>query len=357
MSDAALRSLSKNRTMAAMPQLRVETFSEEERVAQPSSAGRLRLAVGIATAGRPVILAQMLQRLRAQTRAPDLIVICAPNASDVEGAVEASPGVAVLTGPRGLPRQRNAILRHLKSYDVVVFFDDDFIPCNDYLEGVERTLLANPDVVMTTGRVLQDGILGPGLTFETADIAIKASAPSVPNERAGVGINGYGCNMSVRLAAVRRHELTFDERLPLYGWLEDVDFSRRLAPFGRIVRAQATRGVHLGVKQGRQPGLKLGYSQIANPFYLMRKGTMGLRRGLGADEPQHRHERAAQHTAGALGGSPRPPARQRARIARPRRGSPRPIANRVLLTQDAEDSSAPHASGLGFWTEGRPHQA
>jgi hypothetical protein len=35
-------------------------------------------------------------------------------------------------------------------------------------------------------------------------------------------------------------------------------------------------GVHLGVKSGRTSGLRFGYSQIANPIYLMRKGTMSL---------------------------------------------------------------------------------
>jgi hypothetical protein len=35
----------------------------------------------------------------------------------------------------------------------------------------------------------------------------------------------------------------------------------------------AAVGVHLGVKSGRLPGTRLGYSQIANPLYLLRKGT------------------------------------------------------------------------------------
>lgn len=261
-----------------MPYDTAATLEREDRAARPDAA-RLRLAVGIATAGRPVILAQMLRRLRLQTRAPDLVVVCAPKAADAEGAADASPGVVVLTGPRGLPRQRNAILRHLAGYDVVVFFDDDFIAGNDYLAGVERTMLANPDVVMTTGQVLQDGILGPGLTFEAADAALRG-AVAPPRAPLGEVANGYGCNMSVRLDRARAHALVFDERLPLYGWLEDVDFGQQLARLGRVVRTDATQGVHLGIKMGRQPGLKLGYSQVANPLYLMRKGTMGRARGL-----------------------------------------------------------------------------
>jgi GT2 family glycosyltransferase len=92
--------------------------------------------------------------------------------------------------------------------------------------------------------------------------------------------NGYGCNMAVRMAAVERLGCRFDENLPLYGWLEDVDFSRRLALCGRLVRAPAACGVHLGIKRGRQSGRRLGYSQIANPVYLSRKGTCPWRRSL-----------------------------------------------------------------------------
>ena len=58
------------------------------------------------------------------------------------------------------------------------------------------------------------------------------------------------------------------------------ELSRRLASFGRVVSTDSARGVHLGVKQGRQPGLKLGYSQVANPLYLIGKGTMSPRRAL-----------------------------------------------------------------------------
>ncbi|GJE62605.1 hypothetical protein MPOCJGCO_4738 [Methylobacterium trifolii] len=59
-----------------------------------------------------------------------------------------------------------------------------------------------------------------------------------------------------------------------------MDFSRQIAPYGRIVRVPASRGVHLGIKSGRQSGLRLGYSQIANPIHLMRKGTCSYRKAL-----------------------------------------------------------------------------
>ena len=33
-------------------------------------------------------------------------------------------------------------------------------------------------------------------------------------------------------------------------------------------------GVHLGSRSGRTSGLRFGYSQVVNPWYLMTKGTM-----------------------------------------------------------------------------------
>jgi glycosyltransferase involved in cell wall biosynthesis len=184
--------------------------------------------------------------------------------------VHAAGGV-VLPGPRGLTAQRNVILSAVKS-DILLFIDDDFFLAPDYLAELERVYQERADVVLVTGHVVADGILGPGLSVEEAMAAV-ASAP--PGERRLSPVhNGYGCNMSFRMAPVRAHGITFDERLPFYGWLEDLDHGRRLAAHGALVQSHACRGAHMGVKRGRQSGLKLGYSQIANPAYLAAKGTM-----------------------------------------------------------------------------------
>ena len=34
--------------------------------------------------------------------------------------------------------------------------------------------------------------------------------------------------------------------------------------------------MHLGNKRGRTSGLRLGYSQIANPVYMLRKGSLSF---------------------------------------------------------------------------------
>jgi GT2 family glycosyltransferase len=246
-----------------------------------STPGTMRIAIGVATVGRAAVLARTLETFGRQIRPADAIFVCGTVPSDVAGVSAANPDVRILFGPKGSSHQRNAILKAASAFDALVFFDDDFLPCPHYLAEIERTLARHPDVVVATGEVLADGILGPGLAFEEADRLLSTSPDALAEQPEIVDVyNAYGCNMIVRLSAVRAAGAAFDEQLPLYAWLEDVDLSRQLAPYGRIVKTRAARGVHLGVKSGRQSGVRLGYSQIANPVYLIRKGTCTVRKGV-----------------------------------------------------------------------------
>jgi GT2 family glycosyltransferase len=240
----------------------------------------LRIAVGIATSGRPLVLARVLERLRMQTRGADAVIVCGASPDDVSGIDTGHPGLRCITSDRGLTIQRNAILRAGAAFDVIVFLDDDFVPCAGYLQAVERIFKSRPDVVVGTGHVVADGILGPGLAFEDALKTLQQDGRAEPTQEIEDVYNAYGCNMAIRIGVVRARGLEFDETLPLYGWLEDVDFSRRMAAHGRIVKISAARGVHLGVKSGRQSGHRLGYSQVSNPLYLVRKGTCSSGKAL-----------------------------------------------------------------------------
>lgn len=237
------------------------------------------ITVAIATAGRPGILAETIDHLANQTRRPDRVLVCPARPEDVDAGRFSGAALecGVVTGARGLPSQRNALLVAAWSSDLVVFFDDDFLPENRFLERAEALFLGHADIVAATGNVLVDGILGPGISVADGKAHLDA-APPLEGERILDVHNVYGCNMAFRMAPVRALELRFDEALPLYGWLEDVDFSRRLAPAGRIVQASGLRGVHLGNKGGRSSGVRLGYSQVANPLYMVRKGTLARER-------------------------------------------------------------------------------
>ena len=236
--------------------------------------------VGIATAGRREALTQTLRQLGKQKRLPDAVIVCPspPEDCDESKLSELPYACEVVRGPRGLAAQRNAIVAACEACDVMVFFDDDFYPAGDYLEKVEQLLTAQPHVVGVTGHVVSDGAISQGVLHSEAVALLDHLQPGSDEAEQVEAYNLYGCNMAIRMAPVLEHHLRFDERLPLYGWLEDVDLSRQLARYGRLLKSWSLTGVHLAVKNGRNSGLRLGYSQVANPWYLMWKGTLAPKR-------------------------------------------------------------------------------
>lgn len=237
----------------------------------------MKCYVGIATSGRMDILGHALASVAAQTQRPETVFVCTP-AQDaaVANAVQLAPELEVkwLEGPRGSCAQRNVILDQLRdARGVLLIMDDDFILAPDYLARLRRLMAENPQLAIVNGALAGDGISGPGIAPDHVPAYLeRARSPAehevVIEERESI----YGCNMAINLEHV--HDVRFDEALPLYGWQEDVDFSRRLRQFGTIARTNLLAGVHLGVKIGRTSGVRFGYSQIANPIYLLRKGTM-----------------------------------------------------------------------------------
>lgn len=235
--------------------------------------GKMETCVIFATSNRPRILSSILRSLESQTVRPASIIVSCVTASDVDPSL-VNDGIKLITGERGLTKQRNAALRNLpENVSTVVFFDDDFVPHPRWIEVVEKTFQTHPDIMVLTGNVIADGIKGPGYTFEQAQGFIEDFRPTNIDWIAEPH-SPYGCNMAFRKSALK--DIWFDERLVLYGWQEDRDFGARVAQQGRAVKVGAALGVHLGVKTGRGSGIRLGYSQIANPIYLHRKGTMAF---------------------------------------------------------------------------------
>ncbi len=242
----------------------------------------MNIVVGIATAGRREVLSETLLHLTRQTRLPDAVVICPSTPEDVDEARIGTLPLKTRTvaGNKGSSAQRNAILDQATTADLIMFFDDDFLPRSDFLAEVERLFEREADLVVATGLVLADGIHGPGISIADAKEILETDPGAQPHDVTQPAFNAYGCNMAFRVSAIAAERTRFDERLPLYGWQEDVDFCRRLAAHGRIVKSPALRGVHLGNKRGRTSGLRFGYSQVANPLYLRNKGTVGLKWAL-----------------------------------------------------------------------------
>lgn len=230
----------------------------------------IRIGVAYATFGRPDLVKLATGRLGRQTRKPDAVVVSAVSEEDVRGLEAVCPDAQVLLGSKGLCAQRNRAMAWLEGRaDIVIFFDDDFIPSDAYIQETHNLFARCPELVGLTGRLIYDGIKTPGLSFPEGEAYLGRDVP--PADPALTQLKGglYGCNMAIRLSVTE--DMWFDEDLPLYGWLEDLDFTYRLHERGKLYASERLAGVHLGAKGGRTSGVKLGYSQIANPIYMARK--------------------------------------------------------------------------------------
>ena len=245
-----------------------------------STGEESQVIVAIATAGRCGIARETVRHLASLRDHPDrvLLSIGSPDDFDTADLGNCPFPLEILIAEKGLCSQRNAILEAVPKTAVLLFIDDDFLLAEGYISATRTLFDRAPEVVMATGAVLIDGILGPGYSHVAGQQFLDTARPVQSGAMPTEVYNGYGCNMAVRMATVAAHGLRFDLTLPYYGWLEDVDFSRQLAPYGQIVKDPNMQGVHLGTKVGRSRGVPLGYSQIANPVYLIRKGTMNRRR-------------------------------------------------------------------------------
>lgn len=233
-----------------------------------------KIAVVVATLGRADEVGDLLEELQKQTRVADHVVLSVTKEEDLP-PVERRFGAEVIMGSKGLPAQRNrGMALILEGYDYLVFFDDDYLPSKNVIKGICDYFDAHSDVCGITGNLLADGINSPGISKSDA-LAMIADYDALPVTEAvilGEPQGLYGCNMAYRVSSMQ--DVTFDENLPLYAWQEDWDFANQLLDRGRLVHTDAFTGVHRGVKGARTRGDKLGYSQIANPIYLVRKGTM-----------------------------------------------------------------------------------
>jgi GT2 family glycosyltransferase len=234
----------------------------------------LKVAVVIATTGRPIEVGQLLEHLARQTHQASKVVLSVVSDNDLPP--EVPPGALIVSGDKGSSSQRNRGMELiLGDVDIVAFLDDDYLPSQRALQGIIDVFSAYPDVVGANGTLLADGINSPGIGYADAVAMIERhdAAAARADTEALVDLDGlYGCNMAFRAAAIGG--VRFDEALPLYGWQEDIDFAAQLRPRGRIVKTRAFVGVHRGVKGARTSGRRFGYSQVVNPIYLTRKGTM-----------------------------------------------------------------------------------
>jgi GT2 family glycosyltransferase len=246
----------------------------------------LSIAVVIASKGRPSDLSLWIDHIARQTYQPCTMIWSVTGPQDLPMERLAQEDFSgklrpqLVYGPLGLCHQRNSALDALgDGVDIVAFFDDDYLPCDDVLARMVALFADYPEMAGVTGRLLADGIGNAGIDLGPAQALIAAYRPLAGGAEQIVPRTGlYGCNMAMRMSVIGAHR--FDTNLPLYGWQEDIDFSRRACGGEGLYWSDAFAGVHRGAKAARVSGFRFGYSQIANIVYLVRKGTMPWPFGL-----------------------------------------------------------------------------
>jgi GT2 family glycosyltransferase len=236
----------------------------------------MKLGLVMASHGRPDLLRRTLAHVMSQTRTPDDVVISAVVQADVPELTPTSANVRKVFGTAGLTSQRNRGISVLvDSVDVIAFIDDDFIVGDDYFLNLEKLFAQDDSIIGVNGDVVADGAKSPGFSFDEGVRLVKkyGSHKKSPHFMREIRA-AYGCNMAFRADSIG--SVRFDERLPLYGWQEDLDFCGALRDAGRIVRTNLIWGVHLGTKRGKGSEVRLGYSQIVNPAYIFSKGNMSF---------------------------------------------------------------------------------
>jgi GT2 family glycosyltransferase len=236
----------------------------------------MKIGLVIPSHSRSDILQNVLAQLMLQRQVPDYVVLSAVDVSDLPKTSHYEANIRTILGSPGLACQRNRGMACLTGLvDVIVFLDDDFLVGRDYFLNLKTIFERDNSIVGVTGHVIADGASSKGLAFDEGLILLEKYAKGTkpcPSAREVTGT--YGCNMAFRTSAIGA--LRFDERLPLYGWQEDLDFSGALRGTGRIVQTNRIWGVHLGTKRGKGSEVRLGYSQIINPAYIVHKGNMSL---------------------------------------------------------------------------------
>lgn len=232
----------------------------------------MNTTVVICSANRPEVLAETVDSvLHGQLLPPRQILISVVNPSHVAARTRMHSEVrVVLSGRLGTSVQRNVAAR-LAETPYTLFLDDDVELAPNFIQSMELCLQHSLDAVAATGVLVVDGAPGDtGLDRESA----RAYAKNYLRQRTNYD-HGEGQNLFVRTSIFEK--VLFDENLALYGWLEDLDFATNCLRFGRIIMNTETCLAHLATPSGRTSGLRFGYSQVVNPFYLWRKnGTPRL---------------------------------------------------------------------------------
>jgi len=237
------------------------------------------VAVVIASTKRPEILRETLFSLVSRRTQPEIVVISLASEKDCPEGLEnlTLPIKAVYAKvppfsnkQKGLPFQRNTGLAALPpGIKAVIFLDDDMEIHDMCMEEVKGIFERNPDLAAFSGCLVANGDIVRSEARQMLDgHIIPQGMPDyglLPREWPGL----YGCCMCMRRDLVEKEP--FDENLPLYAIGEDTEIGFRLRKFGKVGGSARCPVVHLAARSGRVSEVGVGYAQIINFLYFLKK--------------------------------------------------------------------------------------
>ena len=202
---------------------------------------------------------------------PQEIIVSVTSDADYLPDLLNTPHLQLVISPPGSSIQRNrAIAKMHPDSTLTVFLDDDVELEDEYLAKVCAFMEAHPDVAGFSGAPVLNKPKNGQMKREEARQIIQDTVLELQPPREWKEL--FGCNMTVRSAAVRREQ--FDERMVLYAYLEDRDYAARIARHGRIMAYTPAKLIHFGSRGGRVSEKMMGYAMTMNATYLLRKGVL-----------------------------------------------------------------------------------
>lgn len=236
------------------------------------------VGVVIASTNRPEMLKQTILSLASRGTLPEATVISLAKEGDCPQDIDTLglPAKVVYSETASSGSQRNTGLVALPpTIRFVIFLDDDMEIHDMCMEEVRGIFERNPNLAAFSGCLLANGDITRSDARQRLDKhIIPEGMPDyglLPREWSGL----YGCCMCMRKNLVEKEP--FDENLPLYAIGEDTEIGFRLRKFGNVGGSARCPVVHLACGSGRISEVGVGYAQIINFLYFVKK-RIGLPR-------------------------------------------------------------------------------
>ncbi len=242
----------------------------------------------ICTKDRAQDLKKCLDSISGQSRFPEQIVVVDSGTDDAPEIVAsfASRHTAIdiqyIHSEPGLTKQRNIGINAANG-DVIHFFDDDVTLNPDYLQEIQylfdrdATLLgAGPKVVLAytpspLGRIWRRIFLLPDVAGSGRLLRSGFGSYTWYTRRRDVHDVEILCGCCCAFRKNVFEKVRFDEYFAGYGYLEDLDFSYRVASLGKLVTHSGAVIEHWESPSARTNWRRLAAMQIVNHAYVFRK--------------------------------------------------------------------------------------